>query len=147
MATGGCCKWGWLVREGDTPDEARIKTLNFPLAICLLLISVMVIANQLNDYNQIVSVAGASTNIFGGVLFMVGAATNAIPAGCLYDIVLMLAMIATLLGDLGSVTRSYPFRIWTLVVLGLDAALVFKRFHMPRYIIPLVLVYLTAMQV
>eukprot|EP00756_Hemistasia_phaeocysticola_P030075 Hpha_TRINITY_DN16272_c0_g1::TRINITY_DN16272_c0_g1_i3::g.12511::m.12511 len=39
------------------------------------------------------------------------------------------------------------FRSWAFVVLVLDMALVFKRYHLPSFIIPSVLVYQAALQV
>eukprot|EP00756_Hemistasia_phaeocysticola_P019277 Hpha_TRINITY_DN15648_c2_g1::TRINITY_DN15648_c2_g1_i18::g.99764::m.99764 len=144
---GGCCRFGWLVRPGDTPDEARIKTQVFPLAlICFLGVS-LIMYNRLRTHNQMVVVVG---NVVVGVAFlhfMVGAMTNAIRAGHLLDGLLAALTMGTCAMDLGNATMSYSFRSWTLVVLLLDIALVFKRYHMPRFIIPFVLACQAALQV
>eukprot|EP00756_Hemistasia_phaeocysticola_P015070 Hpha_TRINITY_DN15384_c3_g1::TRINITY_DN15384_c3_g1_i8::g.88071::m.88071 len=144
---GGCCRWGWLVRPGDTPDEARIKTLGFPFALFVFLFSVFLLAHQLLGVNQVVSNIGIGINAFAMLLFMAGVVSNAIPVGHLLDAALILGTLSICFQDLGNATRSSPFRNWTLVVLLLDIALVFKRYHMPRFIIPFVLMYLAALQV
>eukprot|EP00756_Hemistasia_phaeocysticola_P032170 Hpha_TRINITY_DN16395_c1_g6::TRINITY_DN16395_c1_g6_i2::g.60505::m.60505 len=144
---GGCCSWGWLVRQGDTPDEAKIKTLMFPFALFMLLFGGFLVYIVLQTTRQMVVVIGNSIVVFATVLFMGGVASNAIPAGYLLDVLLVLTMVGICSMDLGTVTDSYPFRAWAFVVLVLDGALVFKRNHMPYFIIPLVLLYIAALQV
>eukprot|EP00756_Hemistasia_phaeocysticola_P018385 Hpha_TRINITY_DN15590_c3_g1::TRINITY_DN15590_c3_g1_i15::g.106344::m.106344 len=144
---GGCCRWGWLVRQGDTPDEVRIKTIGFPFALLIFLIDVFLILVNLQTHNQIVAIIGVSINAFATLGFMGGVVSNAIPAGYLLDVVLVLMTVGICAQDVGNATILYPFRSWTHVVLVLDMALVFKRYHMPRFIIPFVLVYQVALQV
>eukprot|EP00756_Hemistasia_phaeocysticola_P032164 Hpha_TRINITY_DN16395_c1_g2::TRINITY_DN16395_c1_g2_i6::g.60517::m.60517 len=136
----GCC-WSWLVRPGDTPDEARIKTLVFPFALCALVVAVFyyIVTSQQN--NQIVKVVGTSIIALAMALFMGGVVSNAIPAGYLLDVMLVLCTVGICAQDLGQATVSYSFRSWAFVVLSLDCALVFKRDHLPRFIIALVLLY------
>eukprot|EP00756_Hemistasia_phaeocysticola_P032422 Hpha_TRINITY_DN16406_c3_g12::TRINITY_DN16406_c3_g12_i1::g.160192::m.160192 len=135
MATGGCCKWGWLVRPGDTPDEARIKQLMFPAALGLFLLGTFVIFITLGTHHQAVYIIGLSINAFASVLFMGGVIMSAIKAGYLVDVWVVLCTIGTCTMDLGHATRSYPFRSWAFVVLLLDITLVFKRDKMPHFII------------
>eukprot|EP00756_Hemistasia_phaeocysticola_P019282 Hpha_TRINITY_DN15648_c2_g4::TRINITY_DN15648_c2_g4_i1::g.99760::m.99760 len=142
-----CCRWGWWVRQGDTPDEARTKTMLFPFALFMLLFCVFNIIIAALTINQIVNMIGQSVAIFSLALFLVGVLTNAIPVTILADMLLVFATVAICVMDLGGVTRNSPFRSWALVVLALDCCLVFKRFHIPRFIIPFVLVYQAALQV
>eukprot|EP00756_Hemistasia_phaeocysticola_P015067 Hpha_TRINITY_DN15384_c3_g1::TRINITY_DN15384_c3_g1_i5::g.88060::m.88060 len=144
---GGCCRWGWLVREGDTPDETKIKTLIFPFALFLFPFTGLVIYYALQSSHQMVNVTGTAVIAFVLVLFMGGVVSNAIPAGYLLDVVLVVTTVGVCAMDLGTATMSSPFRLWALVVLALDISLVFKRYHMPLFIIPFVLVYLAALQV
>eukprot|EP00756_Hemistasia_phaeocysticola_P032166 Hpha_TRINITY_DN16395_c1_g2::TRINITY_DN16395_c1_g2_i8::g.60524::m.60524 len=142
----GCC-WSWLVRPGDTPDEARIKTLMFPFAIFTFPVLVFDVFVTLQNDHQTIIVIGESTAAFAAILFMVGVVSNAIPAGYLLDVLLVLVTVGICSLDLAYATVSYSFRPWAHVVLVLDAALVFKRYHMPLYIIPFVLMYIAALQV
>eukprot|EP00756_Hemistasia_phaeocysticola_P032161 Hpha_TRINITY_DN16395_c1_g2::TRINITY_DN16395_c1_g2_i3::g.60512::m.60512 len=134
----GCC-WSWLVRPGDTPDEARIKTLMFPFAIFTFPVLVFDVFVTLQNDHQTIIVIGESTAAFAAILFMVGVVSNAIPAGYLLDVSVLLITVGLSALDLGEATMSYTFRAWAGVVLVLDCALLFKRYHMPRFIIPIVL--------
>eukprot|EP00756_Hemistasia_phaeocysticola_P032171 Hpha_TRINITY_DN16395_c1_g6::TRINITY_DN16395_c1_g6_i3::g.60515::m.60515 len=111
---GGCCSWGWLVRQGDTPDEAKIKTLMFPFALFMLLFGGFLVYIVLQTTRQMVVVIGNSIVVFATVLFMGGVASNAIPAGYLLDVLLVLTMVGICSMDLGTVTDSYPFRAWAM---------------------------------
>eukprot|EP00756_Hemistasia_phaeocysticola_P019566 Hpha_TRINITY_DN15670_c3_g3::TRINITY_DN15670_c3_g3_i3::g.100603::m.100603 len=128
---GECCRWGWLVRQGDTRDEARIKTLGFPFAVLIFLFQLFVIFVTLQGTSQIVDVVGLSMTAFAMVLFIGGVTSNAIPAGYLLDVMLILFSVGLCVMDLGTATRSSSWRSWAFVVLVLDGALVFKRYHMP----------------
>eukprot|EP00756_Hemistasia_phaeocysticola_P023201 Hpha_TRINITY_DN15877_c3_g2::TRINITY_DN15877_c3_g2_i8::g.189835::m.189835 len=114
---GGCCRWRWLVRPGDTPDEARIKTSVFPVTLFIMLFNVFVVANTLQTTNQMVSVIGYSINAIAFLQFMVGVVSNAVPAGYLLDVALLIFTVGTCAMDLGNATRSSPFRSWACVVL------------------------------
>eukprot|EP00756_Hemistasia_phaeocysticola_P030077 Hpha_TRINITY_DN16272_c0_g1::TRINITY_DN16272_c0_g1_i6::g.12517::m.12517 len=141
---GGCCRWGWLVRQGDTPDEARIKTSVFPFTLALFLVVVFLVFNELQSTNPTVYLIGHFIFVFCSLLFMVGVVSNAIPAGFLLDTILLLYTAGICAQDLGNATKSSRWRSWAFVVLVLDMALVFKRYHMPLFMIPFVLVYLAA---
>eukprot|EP00756_Hemistasia_phaeocysticola_P030085 Hpha_TRINITY_DN16272_c0_g9::TRINITY_DN16272_c0_g9_i1::g.12528::m.12528 len=144
---GGCCRWGWLVRQGDTPYEARIKTNVFPFVLFVFMVSVVVIVDYLTTTNQMMLVVGFSINAFATASFMGGAVSNVVPAGYLLDMFIAVAAVGVSAMDLGDATISSPFRAWALVVLLLDIALVFNRYHMPRFVIPFVLVCQAALQV
>eukprot|EP00756_Hemistasia_phaeocysticola_P031950 Hpha_TRINITY_DN16384_c3_g3::TRINITY_DN16384_c3_g3_i1::g.62946::m.62946 len=132
---GRCCGFGWLVRHEDTRDEARIKTMVFPFAIFVGVFNASVVAHRLLFENQMMTVVGSSIVTFSMLLFMGGAVTNAIPVGSLLDVVLFVCTCGLCVLDLGDATRSSPFRAWALAVLILDSALVFKRYHVPIFII------------
>eukprot|EP00756_Hemistasia_phaeocysticola_P019571 Hpha_TRINITY_DN15670_c3_g5::TRINITY_DN15670_c3_g5_i1::g.100604::m.100604 len=144
---GECCRWGWLVRKGDTPDEARIKTLVFPVALFAFLVYLFVMFDTLRSTRQLVHVIGSSLIILATALFIGGVLSNVVPVGYILDAGIALITMGVCATDLGNATSSSPFRSWAFVVLFLDAALVFKRYHMPRFIIPFVLVYQVALQV
>eukprot|EP00756_Hemistasia_phaeocysticola_P032427 Hpha_TRINITY_DN16406_c3_g1::TRINITY_DN16406_c3_g1_i2::g.160174::m.160174 len=113
---GGCCRWDWLVRQGDTPDEARIKTKMFPFALFMLLFMVLLIVNNLQSSNQMVNVVGYSISAFAMLIFLGGVVSNVIPAAYLLDVVLVLCTVSICAVDLGNATRSYQFRTWTTLV-------------------------------
>eukprot|EP00756_Hemistasia_phaeocysticola_P026883 Hpha_TRINITY_DN16088_c7_g11::TRINITY_DN16088_c7_g11_i1::g.121598::m.121598 len=136
-----CCRWDWLVRPTDTPDEARIKTLMFPFTLVMLAYIVISLIAVLETTGQNIIVVGAAITFLAMTLFMTGVLSNALPAGQLLDVWLMLCTIGICAQDLANATRSSGFRSWAFLVLLLDCALVFKRYHMPRILIPFVLVY------
>eukprot|EP00756_Hemistasia_phaeocysticola_P035315 Hpha_TRINITY_DN16575_c3_g1::TRINITY_DN16575_c3_g1_i1::g.135802::m.135802 len=144
---GGCCSCRWLVRPGDTPDEARIKTRMFPFALIVFVYCVIAILAVANTSKQQLYIVGCGIIAVGLAIFMLGAVGNFIPAGHLLDAVLVLLTIGLIALDLCDTARSYPFHSWTYVVLILDMALVFKRGHMAYFIITVVLLYKAALQV
>eukprot|EP00756_Hemistasia_phaeocysticola_P023690 Hpha_TRINITY_DN15908_c8_g3::TRINITY_DN15908_c8_g3_i1::g.71481::m.71481 len=147
---GRCCRWsrlwGWLVREGDTKEEAWIKTMGFPYVLFFFLFSTFNLNATLQTSNQMMYVIGGSLNAFGCALFLAGCLLNA-PVGHLLDVLLGMLTVGLCANDLGSATIQYSFRAWAYVVLVLDAALLSKRDRMPRFIISFVLVYMTALSV
>eukprot|EP00756_Hemistasia_phaeocysticola_P032169 Hpha_TRINITY_DN16395_c1_g5::TRINITY_DN16395_c1_g5_i1::g.60504::m.60504 len=142
----GCC-WSWLVRPGDTHDEARIKTLMFPVCFFFFMFALASIFSNLQDQRQMVHIVGSCINAFAHAFFMLGVVANAVPAGYLLDTCMVLVTFAICLIDLSQATRSYSIRAWAYVVLVLDCVLIFKRHHMPRVVIPIVLLYSVAVQV
>eukprot|EP00756_Hemistasia_phaeocysticola_P015076 Hpha_TRINITY_DN15384_c3_g2::TRINITY_DN15384_c3_g2_i6::g.88069::m.88069 len=139
MGMGRCCSLDWLVRQGDTPDEARIKTVLFPFFAFVFPFCVFASFYQLQTLNQMVIIVGTAVCAFGSLLFMGGVVTNAIRPGYLADAAIVLFTFGMCAIDLGQATRLSAFRGWAFVVLVLDAALVFKRNHMLRFVIPFVL--------
>eukprot|EP00756_Hemistasia_phaeocysticola_P032431 Hpha_TRINITY_DN16406_c3_g3::TRINITY_DN16406_c3_g3_i1::g.160168::m.160168 len=109
---GGCCRWDWLVRKGDTKEEARIKTTIFPFAAGLLIFLVFSFFNALMTYRQYVSVIGICCVGFGSFVFLVGVLFNAVPPGYLLDAWLGLSVVGLCCIDLCQVTRSSSFRAW-----------------------------------
>eukprot|EP00756_Hemistasia_phaeocysticola_P032426 Hpha_TRINITY_DN16406_c3_g1::TRINITY_DN16406_c3_g1_i1::g.160166::m.160166 len=103
---GGCCRWDWLVRQGDTPDEARIKTKMFPFALTMFLIVLFLIVNQLRGTNQMVNIVGYCIVAVAMLQAMGGAVSNVIPAGYFLDVLLVLCTVGICAVDLGTATRS-----------------------------------------
>eukprot|EP00756_Hemistasia_phaeocysticola_P011419 Hpha_TRINITY_DN15119_c6_g2::TRINITY_DN15119_c6_g2_i2::g.126782::m.126782 len=141
-----CCRWAWLVRAGDSKDEARIKTVMFPFALFIFLYSVFDLIQTIQGSGMMMYVLGDGLNCLGSGFFMAGVASGAARAGGLLDVFLVLCTVGICLLDFGNFTRSNPFRSWAFIVLVLDCALVFKRDHLPRYLIGLVMVYQVVLQ-
>eukprot|EP00756_Hemistasia_phaeocysticola_P011418 Hpha_TRINITY_DN15119_c6_g2::TRINITY_DN15119_c6_g2_i1::g.126772::m.126772 len=138
-----CCRWAWLVRAGDSKDEARIKTVMFPFALFIFLYSVFDLIQTIQGSGMMMYVLGDGLNCLGSGFFMAGVASGAARAGGLLDVFLVLCTVGICLLDFGNFTRSNPFRSWAFIVLVLDCALVFKRDHLPGLIILFVLLYNT----
>eukprot|EP00756_Hemistasia_phaeocysticola_P011417 Hpha_TRINITY_DN15119_c6_g1::TRINITY_DN15119_c6_g1_i4::g.126794::m.126794 len=142
------CRWDWLVRQGDTPDEVKIKSFGFPFCLVIFLSNVFVIIVViLQEKQEIMRLIGNVVIAFANLQFMGGVVATAVPAGYLADVLLMGLTVGVFGLDIAGFAISSPFRAWAFVVLVLDIALVFKRYHMPRFIIPFVLVYQAALQV
>eukprot|EP00756_Hemistasia_phaeocysticola_P030731 Hpha_TRINITY_DN16308_c2_g1::TRINITY_DN16308_c2_g1_i1::g.58710::m.58710 len=135
------CRWNWLVREGDTPAEARIRTLGFPLALFVMPFHVYFIVNTVLGTNQWVRVLGYATSALGIGQFLVGIVTNVVRPGYLMDGGMVCMTLGLLAVDLGLATLSTLFRAASLVVLMLDDALVFERDHMAPLLIGILIVY------
>eukprot|EP00756_Hemistasia_phaeocysticola_P025860 Hpha_TRINITY_DN16029_c1_g2::TRINITY_DN16029_c1_g2_i1::g.119292::m.119292 len=138
------CRWGCLVRKGDSLYEAKIKTQMFPFALFIFLTTVTNIFFR-GDLWNIIQV-GLAVAAFAMALFMFGVVSNIIPAAYALDAMLVFCTVGVCAVDLGQAALSLPFRAWAYVVLILDMALVFKRNHMPFFIIPVMLVYHTILQ-
>eukprot|EP00756_Hemistasia_phaeocysticola_P017892 Hpha_TRINITY_DN15561_c3_g4::TRINITY_DN15561_c3_g4_i1::g.108893::m.108893 len=143
----GARLWRCLLREGDTPDEKKIKLLGFPFALVLCPMAVFYVFAVLEGTKQNVLVIGTSISAVCTALFMAGLALNFCRPGFLLDVVLSGCVLAVLFLDLGHASSSWAFRGWTFIVLVLDCALVFKRDHLSRYIITAVLLHITALEV
>eukprot|EP00756_Hemistasia_phaeocysticola_P022935 Hpha_TRINITY_DN15864_c4_g7::TRINITY_DN15864_c4_g7_i1::g.192095::m.192095 len=128
----------WLVREGDTPDEARIRTLGFPFALIFVILHVFLIVATLGGSGQLVRVVGYCINTYGLGQFTLGVLTNAARPGYLLDAGLSLCTLGVCAMDMGNAAVSSSFRSSTIVVLLLDDALVFKRDRLPIVIITIV---------
>eukprot|EP00756_Hemistasia_phaeocysticola_P012527 Hpha_TRINITY_DN15204_c8_g7::TRINITY_DN15204_c8_g7_i1::g.67451::m.67451 len=136
------CFCGWLIREGDTVTEARIKTTLFPfISIVLTLCSVWTVKEIEVPVFQII---GTSTLLLASVLFLVGVATNLVRVGYLVDMFLFLGFLAVWALDIADVSTLSPYRTWVVAILGMDIALVFQRDHVLHFAIPGTLLYLAA---
>eukprot|EP00756_Hemistasia_phaeocysticola_P029792 Hpha_TRINITY_DN16254_c2_g1::TRINITY_DN16254_c2_g1_i1::g.13844::m.13844 len=123
------CWRGWLVRPGDTPDDARIKTMFCPFALFAFLGTVFVIFATLQNTNQLILVIGMLFIGVAALVFIANVLVNALPVGYILDAALVSGSVGICLMDLANATVASTFRSWALVVLFLDVALVFKRNH------------------
>eukprot|EP00756_Hemistasia_phaeocysticola_P015075 Hpha_TRINITY_DN15384_c3_g2::TRINITY_DN15384_c3_g2_i5::g.88067::m.88067 len=147
MGMGRCCSLDWLVRQGDTPDEARIKLLFCPFSLFCFPMGILVVVNSYHVHGQIINIIGVSLIALVFALFMVCVTSNIVRAGFILDVVLGLLIVGICASDLATVTRTSTFRPWTYAVLCLDAALIFKRDKMPHFMLPFLLLYNIALQV
>eukprot|EP00756_Hemistasia_phaeocysticola_P043246 Hpha_TRINITY_DN17016_c12_g3::TRINITY_DN17016_c12_g3_i1::g.166782::m.166782 len=144
---GGCCSLAWLVRRGDTPDDARIKTTTFPWAALILVFCLYRLVVFRNKDTQNVVVIGTCFLGLGSILVLAGFSTNALRPGYFLDTLLAVCTLGVCAQDLGQAARSSTFRAWPSIVLLLDACLVFKRDHMLYFILPFMLIYNILLQV
>eukprot|EP00756_Hemistasia_phaeocysticola_P026176 Hpha_TRINITY_DN16046_c4_g1::TRINITY_DN16046_c4_g1_i2::g.117950::m.117950 len=135
---GGWCRWDWLVREGDTHQEARMKKLVFTLCLYLVFFNLSAVYVLVNTTEQNLYLIGLSLTICATILMVVGIARN-MPN--FIDTSLALWTVGLCINDLAAVTRAFSFRNWTITVLLLDIALLFKRDTITRFILVCVVVY------
>eukprot|EP00756_Hemistasia_phaeocysticola_P024631 Hpha_TRINITY_DN15959_c2_g14::TRINITY_DN15959_c2_g14_i1::g.70622::m.70622 len=143
-----CEKWfglGCLVRETDSKEEAHIKRFMLPVLLFALVFSLIRIGVVKQGTNQMTEVLGLSIQSVSFGIFIIGVLCNAAPAGVLLDGTLGAFTVAMCLIDICMATRSSEFRPWVFIVLVLDAALVFQRDHLSRFILPLVFVHTTVL--
>eukprot|EP00756_Hemistasia_phaeocysticola_P030976 Hpha_TRINITY_DN16323_c2_g1::TRINITY_DN16323_c2_g1_i1::g.60780::m.60780 len=138
-----CCNWflGLLVQDSDTVEEVRIKRRLFPVCMVLCVFASWGVLHGVQG-SLFMHMVGASICVLGTIVFMAGVVFNAAPAGYLVDAMLAFETVGLCLMDLHTAAVSRSFRSWSYVVLVLDIALVFNRNHLPRFVLPLVLVYL-----
>eukprot|EP00756_Hemistasia_phaeocysticola_P019056 Hpha_TRINITY_DN15635_c3_g1::TRINITY_DN15635_c3_g1_i3::g.101903::m.101903 len=144
---GGCCSWmeGLVVRKSDTPEDAHIKRLLFPAAMFFLcfILPVSLFGFSRGSWERIVLIF----NMLVQFIFVAGVAFNLAPARRLVDVYLITGAVGVCLLDIISFAHSSVFRSWFFVVLVLDLALVFSRDHIPSFVIPCVLLYLSLLTV
>eukprot|EP00756_Hemistasia_phaeocysticola_P026894 Hpha_TRINITY_DN16088_c7_g5::TRINITY_DN16088_c7_g5_i1::g.121584::m.121584 len=138
-----------LVRDGDTPDELRIKKIIFPFALVdfVLTLFVVVVTLQSTAPTIYINFLGLCTSLFAMFLFIIGVLVNAFRAGRLLDVVLGLLTLSIIALDIAHVASSYQFRGWAFIVLVVDMALVFKRDQVVPTIIFVTLLYNVLVQV
>eukprot|EP00756_Hemistasia_phaeocysticola_P043332 Hpha_TRINITY_DN17022_c3_g2::TRINITY_DN17022_c3_g2_i1::g.166939::m.166939 len=140
-----CFGWKLLVRESDSPEDARMKQVMFPICTFIFVFAGAATFTSLRD-SLLVNGIGSSICGLATVLFMVGALLNLASPPRLLDVVALLGAVGLCIMDAGLATTSNPFRTWTFIVLVLDFVLVFGRTHIPFFIIPFTLTYLAAVQ-
>eukprot|EP00756_Hemistasia_phaeocysticola_P018685 Hpha_TRINITY_DN15612_c4_g1::TRINITY_DN15612_c4_g1_i1::g.101826::m.101826 len=142
-----CCRCEWLVREGDTREEVRIKTGMFPVAVFFLIFDLFNALAEIQGNHQNLLIIGMLISATNCGLFVVGLLTNRIPAGVLLDVWLVVSTVGLCLIDIANVTITYAIRSVMAFVLLLDASLVFARDHISYCIIAIVLLHITALAV
>eukprot|EP00756_Hemistasia_phaeocysticola_P031729 Hpha_TRINITY_DN16371_c6_g6::TRINITY_DN16371_c6_g6_i1::g.58563::m.58563 len=136
-----------LIRKGDTKDEARIKTIMFPFIIGFCIVSALGLITVLQTTHPVISVIALVVSLISQAIFLVCVAVNAAPAGLLLDCLLGVWVLVICANDLASASLSFTFRTGVVVVLILDAILVFKRDHMAAFVIPCYLIYSFALAI
>eukprot|EP00756_Hemistasia_phaeocysticola_P037100 Hpha_TRINITY_DN16679_c2_g8::TRINITY_DN16679_c2_g8_i1::g.181077::m.181077 len=143
---GVCCRlFNYLVRprKGDTAEDERIKRVAFPVSFFICLLTMYVSLNNLAS-SFMISCLGNGSCAFGHLIFMIGVVLNVAPARYMVDVMFVWQGMGLLMTDLGSAVLSYPFRVWSFVVLVLDGALVLNRDHVPHIVIPFTILYVAA---
>eukprot|EP00756_Hemistasia_phaeocysticola_P029793 Hpha_TRINITY_DN16254_c2_g2::TRINITY_DN16254_c2_g2_i1::g.13845::m.13845 len=130
-----------LVREGDSAEDAHVKKVAFPVCLLLFLFSGWAAMTSFFS-SRFAFTLGAGIGALGPAVFVVGVLVNAVKARYLIDVVLVVNTVGLCVMDLAAAAVSATFRPWSLIVLVLDAALVFKRNHVPLFAIPFTLLYI-----
>eukprot|EP00756_Hemistasia_phaeocysticola_P045963 Hpha_TRINITY_DN1971_c0_g1::TRINITY_DN1971_c0_g1_i1::g.31151::m.31151 len=142
-----CCRWDWLVREGDTKEEARMRVVLFPFALVASIFASLALYMDTRTSSQFINIIGLGVCVLALLHAMAGMASNLISVGTIVDIVLLVSTVGICACDLANATRSFGFRAWALVILLLDIVLVFKRDHTAPFIVSFALVYIIAQSV
>eukprot|EP00756_Hemistasia_phaeocysticola_P020116 Hpha_TRINITY_DN15702_c1_g2::TRINITY_DN15702_c1_g2_i1::g.37885::m.37885 len=140
------CSFQWLVREGDSAEDARARTLLFPFCIVISVVLILSIITTLRDTMQLVRVMGLAIIVFGAFAYIAGITSNTFSVFNLLDMFLILCAVGICLLDLAEATISSPNRGWTYAVLVLDGGLMFNHEHVPKYVIPALIAYITAVE-
>eukprot|EP00756_Hemistasia_phaeocysticola_P029809 Hpha_TRINITY_DN16254_c3_g5::TRINITY_DN16254_c3_g5_i1::g.13851::m.13851 len=143
MGVARCCRWlvSHFIRPGDTPEDVYIKQIMFPLSIFLFLFGFYTGSRALSQ-NELARVFGAYLCAGGPLLFMLGVMFNVTSPRYLIDVMLVVNTVGLCVLDVSNAAGGSSFRAWSLVVLALDAALVFSRHHVTYFIIPFTAAYI-----
>eukprot|EP00756_Hemistasia_phaeocysticola_P015622 Hpha_TRINITY_DN15423_c6_g2::TRINITY_DN15423_c6_g2_i3::g.174691::m.174691 len=133
-----CARWSkWIIRESDSPQEIHMKRGLTPVALALIIAYIVIMVRLSPAERTPIWNFAFTVGVFGCIQALVGALLGAKMRICVE--VFILAMAAAIIGlDIFVVASGFP-RCWSLVVLVLDAALVFDV-HRP---IPFVLALTT----
>eukprot|EP00756_Hemistasia_phaeocysticola_P037099 Hpha_TRINITY_DN16679_c2_g6::TRINITY_DN16679_c2_g6_i2::g.181100::m.181100 len=132
-----------IMRKGDTAQDIRIKKLGLPVCVFLVVIAGTTAFRSVADSSYMWAL-GAFLCTCGPLAFITGVVLTSVKAGILADTLLLVNTVGLCVLDVGAAAFSYPFRSWSFVVLILDAALVFDRQHIPKFVIPWTLLYIAA---
>eukprot|EP00756_Hemistasia_phaeocysticola_P013176 Hpha_TRINITY_DN15256_c1_g2::TRINITY_DN15256_c1_g2_i1::g.65054::m.65054 len=137
-----CCQKcsEWLMRESDTPMDARIKRLVAPCAQVLVpnQIIILLVLNFSKGSTFLTITTGLILLV---QLFFLARAFFGRDMLSTLDVWLVVVTITILLIDLAQASQMMA-RNWGCVVLMLDLVLVFERPHLVRFIIPVTLLYI-----
>eukprot|EP00756_Hemistasia_phaeocysticola_P033655 Hpha_TRINITY_DN16476_c3_g1::TRINITY_DN16476_c3_g1_i4::g.160537::m.160537 len=129
-----CC-YRWLLHEGDTPMDIRIKRGITPLCYVFIPLGIFWTYSwqSSGDRNEYFIWPTTMSYVIPFIIFLIKAKLGH-PMGTPLDIVLILMSFAALANDWAAVSEVRT-RFWNLIVIVLDMALVFQRDKM----IPVVL--------
>eukprot|EP00756_Hemistasia_phaeocysticola_P014811 Hpha_TRINITY_DN15361_c4_g2::TRINITY_DN15361_c4_g2_i1::g.88019::m.88019 len=131
----------WAVRQEDTEEEVRIKRLAFPVLIGVFVVQMPFLVQNLlaQDYFQSWGRFLVCLPLFMLCGFTVG--RGDVKRGM--DIVLGLFTVGLLVTDLSKSSALRP-RVWSYVVIVLDAVLVFDRPKVVPWVLAVTMLYLLA---
>eukprot|EP00756_Hemistasia_phaeocysticola_P005840 Hpha_TRINITY_DN13526_c0_g1::TRINITY_DN13526_c0_g1_i1::g.111373::m.111373 len=129
-----------LVRDWDTPPDIKIKRGLTPILGIVTVFNLLIIVMFSHSKFQILS---QCVSLLGLALYFVPCFTTAVSMRRMLDVVLLCYTVSVLLGDLVAASLMTT-RVWSMVILTLDAALVFERDSVTLLILALTLVYLAA---
>eukprot|EP00756_Hemistasia_phaeocysticola_P000653 Hpha_TRINITY_DN10477_c0_g1::TRINITY_DN10477_c0_g1_i1::g.193267::m.193267 len=128
-----------LVRDSDNADELRIKRTLTPVIVLITIVEVIVLLRYLMEGNRTMTI-GTIFVVAACFGFLIGGRFS--PMGIVLDYSIVLFAIGILIDD-SHVAAEATARGWSVVVLLLDVALVFDRYHTTPVVIGLTLAYLT----
>eukprot|EP00756_Hemistasia_phaeocysticola_P030980 Hpha_TRINITY_DN16323_c2_g4::TRINITY_DN16323_c2_g4_i1::g.60787::m.60787 len=137
-----CSSWicsGWIVREGEPAEDTRIKRMLTPWATFYLPVVAYLVWVGI-DTGAWVLAAGTSLDFVTSLYFLVRGACGK-PMGVTLDHVLPVFTVALLCVDLHS-AGTLRNRVWSLIVIMLDLALVFERERVVPFLLGGMLFYL-----
>eukprot|EP00756_Hemistasia_phaeocysticola_P049816 Hpha_TRINITY_DN24390_c0_g1::TRINITY_DN24390_c0_g1_i1::g.147995::m.147995 len=140
--------WRWCrfigdfaVRKSDSPEQGEMKRQLLPVVVFSLVLEGLIIVRN-HDLAVSLYEVGTYVLVLGSVTFAVVMPTNLVKVGPALDVLLILATIGILLCDF-DLASDLANRPWGIVILYLDAALVYERRFIQRFILPTVVLYLT----
>eukprot|EP00756_Hemistasia_phaeocysticola_P014579 Hpha_TRINITY_DN15344_c8_g5::TRINITY_DN15344_c8_g5_i1::g.89582::m.89582 len=139
-----CCRWlsECTVRDTDHPIDAHVKRYLFPVALTVFGVTAYLLPRYIRE-TLLVYLMADGLLLTAAVLFCIAMMINLGKARVHADLFLCGVTLGVILLDLASATLS-RVRTWTIIVLVLDASLVFGRDHLPPVVIPITLVYIVA---
>eukprot|EP00756_Hemistasia_phaeocysticola_P000439 Hpha_TRINITY_DN10305_c0_g3::TRINITY_DN10305_c0_g3_i1::g.116072::m.116072 len=114
----------WFVRPGDRASDIRVKRTGFPVLVLVLFIVCVLTARSIRRGTTIMLVGALLFIVTGLALLAWGKA--GMHMGKALDVALPLFALGSIIFDMHAVTQG-DIRLWTIVVLVLDAALVYGR--------------------
>eukprot|EP00756_Hemistasia_phaeocysticola_P014813 Hpha_TRINITY_DN15361_c6_g1::TRINITY_DN15361_c6_g1_i1::g.88030::m.88030 len=110
-----------LILPGDSPAEIRFKRLMTPVCIGVIPVVALLVRGP-----PVVAPSSGYFGLLALILFFSLGRTRLVPTMRLADAVLLLFSVASLIADANNAATLNP-RMWSLIVLILDMALVFER--------------------
>eukprot|EP00756_Hemistasia_phaeocysticola_P030127 Hpha_TRINITY_DN16274_c5_g3::TRINITY_DN16274_c5_g3_i1::g.15823::m.15823 len=137
------CLMHYLVRPGDSPEDAQIKRTVSPVAMLFGLFCMGVAVVHLRG-SKLMAALGAAVAGVSGLGFSVGALLDLFPTRFMLDALLLGNLVGVVLLDMENAAVSATFRALGMTIILLDVALVFNRDHIPYIVLPVALCWLAA---
>eukprot|EP00756_Hemistasia_phaeocysticola_P011409 Hpha_TRINITY_DN15119_c1_g1::TRINITY_DN15119_c1_g1_i1::g.126760::m.126760 len=133
--------------SGGTKEDIVIKRKMVPLIAIVLPVHLVYTWTSLSSGYPILQSFANIMGAVGDLSFILNAIFRLAPIGYSLDVYLVLVTFSCIAADMAQAARSWDFRSWTFVIILLDGSLVFGRDHLPRFIIPVLLIYMSALSV